>query len=188
MPRQRNAADCHAFGNHHRRRRFGHRHTRRSPPLRSGFARTGTPYLARGRRIPAGGNPQQGHCGQPRRIRHPDRRRPDPATSFHSGPHDFRAARLLRHRIARHHYRDAHQSGAAGRDHLADPADEGRPQQQQRRPDSADGLSLPDAGSLPLRQGVQHGLLAQRPDPRKRLRRRVPGLGRRRFGTGNPAA
>ena len=69
------------------------------------------------------------------------------------------------------------QQGAQRGDHIAVPADERHPQQQQCRtnPDHVD--TLPYVRPDPRSPWVQYGILAQRPDSRKRLRRRFQGLG-----------
>ena len=186
MPGQRNATNGHAHGNPDRRRRLGYQHPRCRPPFRGGVARPHPAYLARGQGVPPCHDPQQSHRGEPLRIHHTDRRRPDPATQLHPGSHDLRTTGLLRHRVAGHHHRNAHPQGAQRGDHLAHATDAGRAQQQQRHPHPTHGIPLPDAGPHPLRQRLQHGLLAQRPDPRQRLRRIVLRLGTRRFRTGDP--
>lgn len=84
---------------------------------------------------------------------------------------------MLRHRLPGHHHRTADPQGAQRGDHIAVPADERHPQQQQCRtnPDHVD--TLPYVRPDPRSPWVQYGILAQRPDSRKRLRRRFQGLG-----------
>ena len=185
MSRQRDAAERTARRDSDRRRRVGHGDTRRRTTFRTDLTRPRPPYLARGPRVPRRRHPQQGHRGQPVRLPHPDRRRPDPATQLHSGPYRLRQRGALCRRVARNHHRSTDPESPQRRNNVAIRPEPGRPQQQQRPAHPDRRSTLPDAGSQPNAPQLQHGALAQRRPARERIRRDLRRMGIRghRAGT-----